>query len=272
MESKQGGRPLGKRDAKARRQADSAAAISRHEPDFLIIGAAKCGTTSLYNYLIEHPDVAGAAAKELRFFDVKFHKGWDWYLAQFPQRGVAQLAGESSPNYIFDPSVPARVKAALPNAKLIVMLRNPVDRAYSQYTFRTRRLETASFTDEMRADLDRWQATGMAVEKVEGSPSYIARGIYVDQLERWLAHFPRNQFHIIRSEDLFEEPAPVFDAVLQFLDLRPWRPEQFRAFNAGTYETMERDMRELLARLYAPHNRRLESLLGRSFDWDEDES
>jgi hypothetical protein len=271
VESKQGGRPIRNREAMARRQADSAAAISRHEPDFLIIGAAKCGTTSLYNYLIEHPDVAGAAAKELRFFDVKFRKGWDWYLAQFPERGAAQIVGESSPTYLFDPSVPGRVKTALPNAKLIVMLRNPVDRAYSQYTFRTRRLETASFRDEMLADIARWQATGMAVEKVEGSPSYIARGIYADQLDRWFAHFPQDQFHIIRSEDLFADPVPVFAAVLEFLALPSWRPEQFRAFNAGAYTGMEPDMRQLLTQIYAPHNRRLESMLDRRFGWDEDE-
>jgi hypothetical protein len=269
VESKQGGRPIGNREAKARRLADSTAAVSRHEPDFLIIGAAKCGTTSLYNYLIEHPDVASASAKELRFFDVKFHKGWDWYLAQFPQLDEAQIVGESSPNYLFDPSVPARVKASLPNAKLIVLLRNPVDRAYSQYTFRGRRLETASFIDEMLADITRWQETGMAVAKVEGSPSYFARGIYADQLERWFAHFPLSQFHIIRSEDLFEEPEPVFRGVLEFLGLRPWRPEKFRAFNASTYDGLERDTRQFLARLYAPHNRRLESLLGRDFGWDE---
>jgi hypothetical protein len=269
VESKQGGRPIGKREAKARRRADSTAAVSRHEPDFLIIGAAKCGTTSLYNYLIEHPDVAGASAKELRFFDAKFHRGWAWYLAQFPERGKAQIVGESSPNYLFDPSVPARVKATLPNAKLIVLLRNPVDRAFSQYTFRGRRLETASFIDEMLADIARWRSTGMAVAKVEGSPSYFARGIYADQLERWFAHFQPDQFHIIRSEDLFTEPEPVFRSVLEFLGLHVWRPENFRAFNAGTYAGMEQETRQLLARIYAPHNRRLESLLGRDFGWDE---
>src|SRR5438552_2173012 len=98
------------------------------KPQFIIIGAQRCGTTSLYNYLIKHADVMPAATKEIHFFDLNYRKGIDWYYSQFPDHYHGRITGEASPYYLFHPHVAGRIKAALPGVKLIVLLRNPTDR------------------------------------------------------------------------------------------------------------------------------------------------
>src|SRR5262245_18320944 len=102
-------------------------------PHFIIIGAQRCGTTSLYNYLIRQLGVIPAAMKEVHFFDLNYQKGNEWYFSQFPELGRDQITGEASPYYIFHPRVPQRIKNLLPSIKLIVLLRNPTNRAFSHY-------------------------------------------------------------------------------------------------------------------------------------------
>jgi|SRR5690242_3518862 len=102
-------------------------------PHFLIIGAQRCGTTSLFEYLARHPDVAPPSAKELHFFDSEYHKGDAWYRERFPSLRNGFITGEATPYYIFHPHTPTRVRDWNSKVKLIVLLRNPVDRAYSHY-------------------------------------------------------------------------------------------------------------------------------------------
>src|SRR5215213_1565056 len=128
----------------------------RQLPNFIIIGAQRGGTTSLYRYLTEHPSIGAAYRKEVHFFDRHFDKGMAWYLAHFPARGEFPIVGEASPFYLFHPAVPGRIHAAVPQARFIALLRNPIDRAYSQYHMKSRHdLETLSFEDALAQEGER---------------------------------------------------------------------------------------------------------------------
>ena len=210
-----------KEERRAFRQRKSGAAQKRQPPDFVIIGAQKGGTTSLYRYLTEHPDVGGATKKEVHFFDRSYHKGMDWYLAHFPERGESTVVGESSPSYLFHPDVPERVRRTLPHAKLIVLLRNPVDRAYSQYQMRLRRVGEDSFEEAVDEELARLPSNGELPGPEKGHHAFLPRGVYADQLQRWLAVFPREQFLVLHSEAFFTRPDAGLCGPLPFSACHP---------------------------------------------------
>jgi len=256
-------------------------------PDFVIIGAQKGGTTSLYAHLSRHPNVLPARRKEVHFFDNKFARGAGWYRRQFPsvltrvgrrlRHGAPVLAGEASPYYLFHPRAPERLRALLPGARLIVLLRNPVDRAYSQYWHRVRDgQETLSFEEALDREPER--LAGEA-ERLRADPgyhsvnhqaySYLARGVYVDQLVRWRALFPADRMLVLRGEDLFENPAKVYERVLRFLGLPDVRIETFEKRNAAPpYPPMADATRRRLLEYFRPHNLRLYDLLATDFGWD----
>jgi hypothetical protein len=255
-------------------------------PDFLIIGTQRGGTTSLYKYLVQHPNLSHALTKEIRFFDLNYHRGLPWYRSRFPsrrrsemsgrRRGAEPMVGEASPDYLFHPLAPARVAHDLPEAKLIVLLRNPIDRAFSHYWHQVKRgHETLSFPEAVAAEperlageLDRILSDPSYVSYERHHHSYLARGIYVDQLAAWLELIPRGRFLIERSEDFFSDPAVVFKRVLAFLGLPAFDLERYRTFNAHSEDRMSPDTRLRLEEYFAPHNRRLEGLLGREMVWD----
>ncbi len=109
---------------------------SRRLPDFIILGAQRAGTSSLYYYLSQHPQILPAVRKELHFFDDHYRRGLGWYRSQFPTRGArGTITGEATPYYLSHPHAPARIQRLLPQARLIVLLRNPVERAISHYFF-----------------------------------------------------------------------------------------------------------------------------------------
>jgi hypothetical protein len=263
----------------------AATAPARTLPDFLIVGEAKCGTTSLYDDLAQHPCVLEAAVKEVHFFDIRFRRGLEWYRAQFPlewqmqrKKGpTARQTGEASPYYMFHPHAPARIKQALPNVKLIVMLRNPVERAYSQYQheFRRGREPLASFEEAIAAEPERLRGEH---ERMLGDEwynslehrrhSYVARGIYVNQLQMLCRQFDRQQILIIKSEDYFSAPDVTCKRVREFLGLPAWEPVFFAKKNVGTYAPIDRRLRKRLADYFAPHNSSLYDFLGTDFGWD----
>ena len=204
------------------------------KPDFLIIGAQKCGTTSLYDYLVQHPQVLAARYKELHFFDYNFQKGEAWYRRRLPSKaqmraaqktvGTRVITGEASPCYMVFPQTPERVFRFVPNVKLIVLLRNPVDRAFSQYQMNRAKAtvlipetkqkevrEPLSFDDAIAAEDERMKA---ALELLERDPlsrgqwfqmhSYKTRGLYAQQLRRWLQWFPSEQMLILDSSEFYK--------------------------------------------------------------------
>jgi hypothetical protein len=243
----------------------------RQSPDFIIIGTQRGGTTSLYRYLTAHPEIGQAFRKEVHFFDRYFDRGIDWYLAHFPLRGEFPVVGEASPYYLFHPEAPARILAAVPQAKFIVLLRNPVDRAYSQYHMKLEReLETLSFEEALEREPERLALSEDPLDPAWRHHSYLARGVYVDQVRRWFDRFPRDRFLIIKSEDFYAEPLRILHQTQEFLGVRSHDPATLKVYHQADYVVMNPITRRRLADHFAPYNRQLYDLLGRDFGWEDD--
>ena len=176
----------------------------------------RCGTTSLNGYLREHPDVAVSTPKEVHFFDVNFDEGLDWYRERFPGSEGAQAVGEATPDYIYHPDAVRRIAGTLPDVKLIVLLRNPVDRAYSHYWHnRSRGKEPLEFEAALQAEAGRIATD----EKSRAVYSYADRGRYRDQLDRTFSHVPPGRVLVMTFEELERDPATVFAATCRFLGI-----------------------------------------------------
>ncbi len=236
-------------------------------PDFVIIGTQKGGTTSLYDYLSQHPSIRPAIGKGLHYFNEHYARGPVWYRANFPVAGglghaPRWLTGEASPDYMPHPLVPARMAELVPNVRLVLLLRDPIRRAQSHYHHeRIKGREPLPLEDA----LDR-EGVGADI----GPFGYLRRGLYAEQIERWLAFFPRAQFAFLRSEDLYRDPEGTTHEVLSFLGLPPCPAITYRQLNAGSYSDLDDDLRARLHRYFAPHNARLRTLLGPRFTWESD--
>ncbi|MEB3830439.1 sulfotransferase domain-containing protein [Phormidium sp. CCY1219] len=246
-------------------------------PDFLIIGTQKGGTTSLYHYLTQHPQIIPAAQKEIHFFDLNFQRGLDWYNAQFPSVTPGEtLTGEASPYYLFHPLTPKRVKALFPEIKLIVLLRNPVTRSWSHYNHEVRLgFESLSFAEAIASEPARLAGEVQKMLADENYYSYnhqhytyLSRGIYLEQLKRWMELFPRDRFLILTSEDFYRHPAQTVAQTLAFLGLPPAQLGDYPRYNAGEYrENIPDAMRRQLQDYFMPHNQALTEHLKIKFDW-----
>ena len=269
----------------AQRSWSRATARLRILPHFLIIGAQRCGTTSLYQYLADHPSVgAPMLGKGAHFFDTHYGEGEAWYRAHFPTRayqralerlGRPLLTGEGSPYYVFHPHVPARVEAMLPHVRLVAMLRDPVARAHSHYWHEVARgFEELPFEEALDREPER---LGPELERMQADPlynsfehqhhSYVSRGLYADQLERWFALFPRAQILVLSSSAFFADPDAQYRRVLDFLGLRPVSLRKYETFNPRTYRPMAEATERRLTDYFAEPNRRLYELLDEDFGW-----
>ena len=189
------------------------------------------------------------------------------------------LTGEATPSYLVHPRAPQRVAALIPDVKLITLLRNPVDRAFSLYQHRVDQgLEQLSFEQAIEAEEERIQGEADRIRNDERYASdrfhlysYLYGGIYADLLKEWLGFFPRERLLILRSEDLFSSPHDCYQTVLRFLGLpEVWEPHWYDAINAGGYEEpMNPATRRELETYFKPHNEQLSSLLGVPFDWSD---
>jgi hypothetical protein len=254
-------------------------------PDFLILGAQKAGTTALYAYLRWHPEITGPSFKEVSFFDRHYARGERWYRAHLPsrprqwvvrrRRGRWPSVGEASPSYLFHPAAPERVAALLPRARLIAVLRDPVDRAFSHYQHEVAlRREPLSFEDALAAEDERMQGE---VERMTREPSYfseawwnhtyVARGRYAEQLERWFAVFPREQLLVLFSDDLLRQPADTYARVLDFLGADPYELSSYPRIFSREYDEMSPATRSHLQDVFAGPNAQLAKLLGRELPW-----
>jgi hypothetical protein len=248
-----------------RRQSPQAASESATGamPDFLIIGAKKCGTTFLYDLMSRHPYVELAAKKELHYFDIFFEEeGIEWYRRSFPgprwKYGRRIITGEATP-YLDNSRVPRRMAKVLPQARLIALLRDPVQRAYSDYQqVRRKGREPLAFEEAIEAEKRQ--------KKVRRG--YLARGVYVDHLLRWSRFFAEEQMLVLKSEDFFEHTQENLERVLEFLDLPRWEAEASEKRNKGEYEaTMDPATRQRLEEYFEPYNERLYEHLGVDFEW-----
>ena len=244
-------------------------------PDFLVLGAQKAGTTALYAYLRWHPGITGPSWKEVSFFDRHWWRGERWYRGHFPLRSAGRLMGEASPSYLFHPLAPERAWSLVPEARLVALVRDPVARAYSQYQHEVALgreqlgFEEALAAEEGRTagEVERLLADPRAFSRAWWDHTYVARGLYAEQLERWLEHYPRERLLVVRTEDLGERPAETYAEIVRFLGAAPHELGDYpRIFERG-YAPMRPETRAALAETFAEPNRRLEALLGRDLGW-----
>ena len=208
-------------------------------PSFLVLGAPKCGTSSLCHYLAQHPQVYLAPEKEPRFFDAEYERGLDYYWSRyFPGWSGQAVAGEGRTYLLLLPFVPARIRESLPGARLIAILRNPVDRAYSHWWHRyTARNETLDFEPAIERNLEQIAAgvdfagddgprvwrEGLVHETAMASTYrlYLDCGLYARQLRRYFETFPREQLQVVYTDDLVSDAEAVVRELWGFIGVAP---------------------------------------------------
>jgi len=256
-------------------------------PDFLIIGTAKSGTTSLFEHLIKHPSIFPPLAQQPNFFTSYFYKGESWYRSYFPSiisKNLIQnikkqrfLTGEASTQYYWYPHAPKRVKSLLPNAKIILLLRNPIDRSYSQYQmeFNKGNEQLSSFEDAIELENERIQDEYEKMlhdetyySKKYTIQSYIAKSIYVNYIEEWFKYFPKKQFLFLNSEEFNSDTSKVYKKTLNFLDIPEIDFKKYEIFRAAKYPEMNSTTRKKLSNFFKPHNEKLYKLINQNFHWD----
>jgi sulfotransferase family protein len=262
------------RIAQLRVQARTPTGGLRRLPDLLVIGGQRCGTSTLYRYLGRHPDVAPSLRKEVEYFSRRFDRGERWYRAHFAlANGRSRLAFEATPDYLFHPLAADRAAAVVPGARIVVMLREPTARAWSHYHHMVALgHETLDFEAAVAAEADRCIPD---LRRLADDPhhdpvsllrySYVARGRYVEQLVRWRDHFPPDRMLVVRSEDFFADPAPVFRRVVEFLGLSPWAPDHLVNVSRQGRPApppIPARTRATLAERFADSNRDLVAVLG----------
>ena len=247
-------------------------------PDFLIIGACRSGTSSLHGYLSMHKDLNGPKytsslrSKELHFFDHCYSAGIQWYSQQFTDpHEDGKLYFESTPSYINEPQVPERVKYWMPDAKFIILLRDPVARAWSHYYFYWMHLYGTKLDSIYKAlkKIKYRTKEYPLVPFVSKSYYYsIQCGMYVKQLKRWFSYFKPEQFMIIQSEDFFANPQATIAGVAKFLGVCDMAFSEYPIFDplkniAGApYPNIPQDLEQKLIDFYRPYNEMLYEFLG----------
>jgi hypothetical protein len=262
-------------------------ACSRMLPSFLVCGGQRCGTTSLYRALAAHPAVLKAVwHKGVHYFDTSYHRGPRWYRAHFPlQRtasriqhevGVPAQTFESSPYYLYHPHAAARIAADLPHAKLIVLVRDPVERAYSQHAhevargFETERDFAAALRLEpvrLQGQRERLLAHPHAYSFSHQHHAYRARGEYATYLTLLAHHVSRERILVVDSERFFADPETTYDRVLDFLGLPRLGYPAFERHNARPRAAMDAQVRADLDAHYAAHDAALEDWLSGTPSW-----
>ncbi len=269
-----------------------ATAAGRPLPDYLIVGCKRGGTTSLFNYLVRHPGVLQMypqirGTKSTDFFFKHGDRSERWYRSHFPSEGYRRklsrdlgyraISGEASPYYIWDPRIAAKVRSVAPDVKSILLLREPVRRAWSHYQERVQNgVEPLSFRQALDAEDARLEGE---LEKMAADPkyysqahdfySYRTRGVYASQIRNWMASFPREQLLIIYAEDLYGDTEGTFGQVCDFLEIPRISMPTKKSFNS-TWRT--RDLppdaeSTWLREYYAPLQSELEAVVGKPAPW-----
>ncbi len=267
--------------ATGRRVGRRLTASSRALPDFLLIGAQKAGTTSLGRFLHEHPDIFWVPRVEMHYFDRDYDRGLSWYRSWFDRRSVIEAhehqtgrparVGEKTPAYLALPEGPARVAADLPDVRLVVALRDPVRRAYSQWSMNTRTgRERLSFVDALDAEPERLAGVDLSA-RLSGTAylehGYAMRSRYADHLARWLAHFDRSQLFVFRSEDLYADPSTWTARLLDHIGVDASVVDRATVphTSTDTGDPLDQGLYEQLVERFAESDVRLDELIGLSY-------
>ena len=278
------------------RGAGLATAAWRPLPDFLVIGAKRGASTSLYHHLLRHEQVVplfprpehlpkATHTKGVHYFDSNYERGERWYRSHLPSQrsrqavaraiGLTVVTGEASPYYLFHPLAPPRAAALLPNVRLIAQLRDPVERTFSHWKERRRAgMEPLSFVDALAAEDER---IGQEAERLLDDPcaghyaheqqSYARQSEYVTSVRRWLEHYPSSQLLVVTTEAYVHDSQAVLDDVCDHLGLRQRELPGAERLNATRADDLAPQVRTRLEARFAPYNDQLERLLGRPLPW-----
>jgi hypothetical protein len=255
----------------------------RLQPSFIIAGAQRAGTTTLYRVLSEHPAVARpTASKGIGYFDLQYAKGPRWYRGHFPlawparrKHGPDAATFESSGYYLFHPLAASRIAHDLPEVKVVVMVREPVERAYSAHRHELARgFETEEF--ERAIELEEERTAGEA-ERIVADPSYrslhhrhhsyLARSRYSEQIDRLIDELGRDRVYVVDADVFFADPVEEFERLRSWLGLPAWRPGKVEQWNAQPRTPMSPELRERLDRYFEPYDARLAEQMGRPPSW-----
>lgn len=200
-------------------------------PNFLIVGGQKCGSTTLHNVLVEHPEIFMSEQKEINFFtlDEKYHRGVSAYAKHFEAAKSEIMIGESSPGYMVHSEVPARILEKLGPVKIVIILRNPIKRALSQYWDNRRQLKESL---ELSQVIDRF----LSDDYQPGVRGYFSRGVYMKYIERYEMLFGSDNIHVMIMEELIKKPQVTLQQLYQFLgvDTQVGLQTLPAAYNAST--------------------------------------
>ncbi len=250
--------------------------ITENQPNFLIIGAAKSGTSSLYEYLSKHPQIVPSLHKEINFFHQKFHLGLPWYYAHFANlsQSANLLTGEASADYLYHPIACQRIYNFLPKVKLITILRNPIDRGISHYYMAKKNgEEKRDLATVIQAEIavlrNLPQGFNSIANQLKTGSYYFQSGLYIYFLAPWLAKFGQDRLLILDYEDLKNYPADTMGKIYQFFDISDHPLAEYKKYFAGEYQSKITDQqRANLLELFQVHNNLLEERLGKKFNWN----
>jgi hypothetical protein len=247
-------------------------------PTFFIIGAQKSGTTTLFENLMKHTKMVRASKKELNYFSWGFEKGDEWYKNQFREviNTTDKITGDATTNYIWHPLAARRIKNQFPQTKIIIILRNPIDRAYSHFNMSVQEnREWLSFEDAINEEEKRLYMkeegiiNGSIIDSFDYKfHSYLSRGKYIYQIQEWMQHFDKKQFLILKTEDLMSDSNSLYSKVFEFLEIPEERIE-IQNFRVGNYSKMKSETRIKLIEFFKPHNEKLAKFLNMDFNWDK---
>lgn len=253
-----------------------ATSMFRGLPNIIIIGAQKAGTTSLFRYLEQHPQIIGSQPKEVHFFDNNFDLGPLWYRSHFPYRSN-QLLLEASPYYLCYPYCAQRIYELVPNIKLIALLRNPTERAISHYFHQVRVgaeklpiFEAISNEEErIGASWEKILTNETYTDRAHQRFSYKQRGMYLEQLERYWKYFDPKNFLILNSDRFFSDPEGTLTEIFNFLDVPPVVEKiNFKRHTIGSNKKeVPAEVYDYLNEFFKPYNRKLYQHLGEDFGW-----
>ena len=237
-------------------------------PKFIIVGASKSGTTSLFFKLSQHPQILPPHKKEINFFNHNFASGVPWYLAQFPAiaDGKQFITGEASPLYIYNQQARTRIKQLFPNTKIIVMVRNPVDRTISEYYHAVNHAIEKRTLTEIIARETELLATKPRSELLQHF-GYLLNSIYLDNIVKWQTDFSPENTLIIESEAFFQQTNEIMQQIWQFIELPEIASSEHIRYNVGSYPPVSSKTKQQLQEFFAPYNRELAAYLNRKFSW-----
>ncbi len=247
-------------------------------PNFLVIGVKRCGTTTLFEQLSEHPCIEKSAHDNLGFFNNNFELGLNWYKSHFTtnfkKKQIIKKYGkfatyDVTSSYIQYEKTATNISKTLPNIKLILILRNPTSRAYSEYNQNiidedeSRGFEKLIKEEILQMENEQNNKLKFSLDKI----NLIKKGIYINQILPWLEIFPKNQILIISTEEFGNKTNETYNKIFKFLELPKYEIRNKQRYRKGNYKKMSNETRELLDHFYEKYNNELFQKIGQKFEW-----